>query len=94
MTAAQGMDVVERLPGCKGQAAGAVVSAKTLVKIEHAPVQTFEYVYQDTNGQNLGPVWKTQSFLLNETYMVIHLQDCHVKGNLRKFFWKTNGQSS
>ena len=42
MTAAQGMDVVERLPGCKGQAAGAVVSAKTQVKIEHAPVQTLD----------------------------------------------------
>ena len=28
-------------------------------------VQTFGYVYRSTNGQNHGPVWKTQSFLLN-----------------------------
>ena len=27
-------------------------------------VQTYGFVYHDTNGQNHGPVWKTQSFLL------------------------------
>ena len=35
----------------------------------------FGYVYQNTNGQNRGPVWKTQSFLLNEIYTVIFQQD-------------------
>ena len=73
MTAAKIMDIISRLPGCDGQAADAV-SAKTQVKMEDAhkfvedsknrSVQTFGFVYHDTNGQNHGPVWKTQSFLL------------------------------
>ena len=74
MTAAKVMDIISRLSGCAGQAADAV-SAYTLVKIEDASkllkfqnrnVQTFGFVYHDTNGQNHGSVWKTQSFLLNE----------------------------
>ena len=60
MTAASVMDIISRLPGYAGQAADAV-SAYTLVKMENA--QTFGFVYHDTNGQNHGPVWKTQSFL-------------------------------
>ena len=28
--------------------------------------RTYGFVYHDTNGQNHGPVWKTQSFLLSE----------------------------
>ena len=73
MTAAKIMDIFSRLPGCDGQAADAV-SAYTQVKMEDAhklfkkiqnrSVQTFGFVYHDTNGQNRGPVWKTQSFLL------------------------------
>ena len=35
--------------------------------------QTFGFVYHDTNGQNHGPVWKTQSFLLSEICIVILL---------------------
>ena len=35
--------------------------------------QTCGFVYHDTNGLNHGPVWKTQSFLLNEICMVIPL---------------------
>ena len=80
MTAAKIMDIISRLPGCDGQAAGAV-SAKTQVKMEDAhklfknffnrSVQTHGFVYHDTNGQNHGPIWKTQSFLLNEIYMVL-----------------------
>ena len=84
MTAANIMDIMSRLPGCAGQAADAV-SAYTQVKMEDASkllkkfpnrnVQTFGFVYHDTNGQNHGPVWKTQSFLLSGICMVILWQD-------------------
>ena len=95
MTAAKIMDIISRLPGCDGQAADAV-SAYTQVKMEDAHkllkipksecVQTFGFVYHDTNGQNHGPVWKTQSFLWSEIYMVILWQDCYGEGNLRKSY--------
>ena len=93
MTAAKIMDFICRLPGCDGQAADAV-SAYTQVKMEDAhklkfqnrSVQTFGFVYHDTNGQNHGPVWKTQSFLLSEICMVILWQDFYGKGNLRKSY--------
>ena len=94
MTAAKIMDIISRLPGCAGQAADAV-SAKTsykmlddpkLLKIPNRNVQTFGFVHHDTSGQNHGPVWKTQSFLLSEIYMVIPWQDCYEKGNLRKSY--------
>ena len=58
MTAAKIMDIISRLPGCDGQAADAV-SAYTQVKMEDAhklfkfpnrSVQTFGFVYHDTNG--------------------------------------------
>ena len=64
MTAAKIMDIISRLPGCDGQAADAV-SAETQVKMEDAHkllkkfqnrnVQTFGFVYHDTNGRNHGP---------------------------------------
>ena len=57
-------------------------------KFPNRNVQTFGFVYNDTIGQNHGPVWKTQSFLLNEICMVILWQDCYEKGNLRKSFLK------
>ena len=95
MTAAKVMDIISRLPGCAGQAADAV-SACTQVQMEDAPkllkipksrnVQTYGFVYHDTNGQNHGPVWKTQPFLLNEICMVILWQDYYGKGNLRKSY--------
>ena len=94
MTAAKIMDIISRLPGCDGQAADAV-SAYTQVKMEDATnyenfqnrsVQTFGFVYHNTNGQNHGPVWKTQSFLLNAICTVILLQDYYGKGNLRKSY--------
>ena len=47
-------------------------------------VQTFGFVCHDTNGQNHGPGWKTQSFLLSEICTVILWQDCYGEGNLRK----------
>ena len=61
-------------------------------KITNRNVQTFGFVYQDTNGLNHGPVWKTRSFLLSEIYMVILWQDCYGKVNLRKSFWNTVGR--
>ena len=48
-------------------------------KFPNRNVQTFEFVYHDTYGQNRGPVWKTQSFLLSEICMVIFWQDCYGK---------------
>ena len=92
MTAAKIMDIISRLPDCDGQAADAV-SAYTQVKMEDAQklskkiqnrsVQTFGFVYHNTNGQNHGPVWKTQLFLLSGICMVILWQDYCGKGNLR-----------
>ena len=79
MTAAKIMDVISRLPGSDGQAADAVlaytqVKWKILTnhwKFQNRSVQTFGFVYHDTNGQNHGPVWKTESFLLSEICTVI-----------------------
>ena len=59
-------------------------------------VQILFYGYQSTNGQNHdqnhGPVWKTQSFLLNEICTVILWQDHYGKGKSRKFYWHTVGK--
>ena len=95
MTPAKIMDIISRLPGCDGQEADAV-SAYTQVKMEDAHKllknskigmsRHFGFVYHDTNGRNHGPVWKTQSFLLNEIYMVILWQDFYGKGNLRRSY--------
>ena len=71
MTAAKVMDIISRLPGCAGQAANAVIClypgqngrcSKIMEKFQNRNVQTFGFVYHDTNGQNHGPVWKIQSF--------------------------------
>ena len=73
MTAAKIMDIISRLPGCAGQA-GDATSWKMLQffwKFPNRNVQTFGYIYQNTNGLNHGPVWKTQSFLMSETCTVI-----------------------
>ena len=58
-------------------------------KFPNRNVQTFGFVYHDTNGLNHAPVWKTQSFLLSEICMVIIWQDCYGKGNWRKSCWNT-----
>ena len=47
--------------------------AHKFLKIPKSSVQTFGFVYHDTNGQNHGPVWKTQSFFLNGICTVIFL---------------------
>ena len=101
MTAVKVLDVIARLPDWDGQAADAV-SAFSQVKMEDAhkniensknrSVQTFGFVCHNTNGLNHGPVWKIQSFLLNEICTVILCQDYCGKGNTRKFFWKTDGK--
>ena len=96
MTAAKIMDIISRLPGCDGQAADAA-SAYTQVKMEDAhkllkkkiqnrSVQTFGFVYHDTNDLNHGPIWKTQSFLSKRNYTVILWQEYCGKGNLRKSY--------
>ena len=84
MTAAKIMDIISRLPGCDGQAADAV-SAYTQVKMEdaHKLSKIPKSECPDTNGQNHGPVWKTQLFLLSGIYTVIFWQDYCGKGNLR-----------
>ena len=61
-------------------------------KFQSQNVQIFQYVDQNTNGPNHGPVWKTQSFLLSEICTVILWQDYFGKGNSRKFFWNTVGR--
>ena len=61
-------------------------------KFPNRNVQTIVFVYHDTNGQNHGPVRKTQSFLLSEICTVILWQDCYGKGNLRKSYWSTVGR--
>ena len=95
MTAAKVMDTTSRLSGCAGQAADAVSAKKPRYKwkmlhnnekFQNRSVQTFGFVNHDTNGQNHGPVWKIQSFLLSEICMVILWQDCCGKGNLRKSY--------
>ena len=62
-------------------------------KFQNRSVQTFGFVYHDTNGQNHGPVWKTQSFLLNAICTVILWQDYYGKGIFRKSYWSTYGRS-
>ena len=57
-------------------------------KFPNRNVQIFGHVYRSTNGLNHGPVWKIQSFLLNEICMVILWQDCCGKSYIRKSFLK------
>ena len=61
-------------------------------KFPNRNVQTYGFVYHDTNGLKHGPVSNTQSFLLSEIYLVILWQDYYEKGNLRKSYWSTFGR--
>ena len=83
MTVAKVMHLISTLPGCGGQAADAI-SAYTQVKMKDAPslLEIPESECPDIwirlprhKWPNHGPVWKTQSLLLNEIYMVILWQD-------------------
>ena len=67
---------------------------QNIEKFPNRNVQTFGFVYEATNGQNHGPVWKTQSFLLSKICMVILWQDCYGKGNLRRSFLKYGWEKS
>ena len=51
-------------------------------------------VYHDTNGQNHGPVWKTQSFLSKGVCTDTHLLVTCGKRESRKFLWNLDGGSS
>ena len=95
MTAAKVMDTISRLPGFDGQAADAVSAlypckngtcSQTNENFQNRSVQTFGFVYHDTNGLNHGPVSKTQLFLLKGICTVILWQDYYGKGNLRKSY--------
>ena len=46
---------------------------KLLKKFPNRNVRTFGFADHDTNGQNHGPVWKTQSFFWKGIWMVGHL---------------------
>ena len=61
-------------------------------KFPNRNVQTFGFVYHDTNGLNHGPVWKIQSFFLSEICKVILWDDCYGKGNLRKSYCSAVGR--
>ena len=63
-------------------------------KFPNRDVQTFGFVYQDTNGLNHGLVWKIQSFLLSETCTVIFQQNFNGDCNSRKLFWESEGKTS
>ena len=94
MTAARVMDIISRLLGCAGQAdlyPGKNGRCSKITESSNSD-QTFGFVYHVTNGQNHGPVWKTQSFLLSEICTVILWQDYYGKGNLRKSYRSTVGK--
>ena len=63
MTAATIMDIISRLPGCDGQSADAVSAytqvkmkdAHKLLKFQNRSVQTFGFVYHDTNPRHKWP---------------------------------------
>ena len=102
MTAAKIMDIISGLPWLRWTSSRRSISlypvsmedAHKLLKIPKSECQTFGFVYHDTNGQNHGPVWKTQSFLLSEICMVILWQDYCGKGNLRKSYETWMGENS
>ena len=97
----QQQDIISTLPGCAQDKQLTQYLLKPRSKLKMLPnywkfpnrnVQTYGFVYHDTNGQNHGPAWKTQSFLLSEICMVILWQDYYGKGNLRKFNCSTVGK--
>ena len=57
-------------------------------KFQSQNVQIFGYVYRNANGQNHGPVWKTQSIFLSEICTVILWQDCYGTRQFEKILLK------
>ena len=96
MTTAKIMDIISRLPGCDGQAADAVSAffpskngrCSQMIEKSKIGVSRHGFVYHDTSGQNHGPVWKTQLFLLSEICMVILWQDYYGKRQFEKILLK------
>ena len=100
MTAAKITDIRSRLPGCAGQAEGAV-SAYIQVKLEDAPTflknsEVRVSMYLDTSTEpemvQIMVQWKTQLFLLSGICTVILWQDYYRKDNLRKSYCSTFGR--
>ena len=69
MTAAKIMDIISRLPGLLWTSSWRSIClcprqdgrcSKIIENSQNRSVQTFGFVYHDTNGLNHGPVWKTQ----------------------------------
>ena len=91
------MDVIARLPGCDGQAAGAAY-AKTQVKIggrsriahrivKSESIQTCGYVFHDTNGGNHGAqIEDLPCYFFSEICMVTHQLDCFGKDSSKKLY--------
>ena len=74
MTAAKFMDIISRLPGFARTSSWSSICLylgskwkmlQFFWKFQNRNVQTFGFVYHDTNGLNHGPIWKIQSFLLS-----------------------------
>ena len=63
------------------------------MKFRSQNVRTYGYAFQDTSGRKLGPVWKTQLFLLSGIGMVICYQDCCGNGSL-KFYLNLDEKSA
>ena len=91
-----------RLESRSGEPVRSPKTAYTQVKMEDAPkllensiIGMSRHLDSSTKTQmakSLGPVWKTQSFLLSEICIVILWQDCYGKGNLRKSYRSTVGR--
>ena len=62
-------------------------------KFQNRNFHSCGFVYHDTIGLNHGPIWKTQSFLLNGICTVILWQDCYGTGNLRRSYWNMAGSN-
>ena len=101
MTAAKVMEIISRLPGLRRPSSWCSISffpgqkwkmLQNNWKFQNRNVQTCGFVYHDSNGQNHGPVWKTQLFLLSGICTAILLAWLIWKGNMRKSYWNMDGR--
>ena len=77
----------------QGSSASRMTAAKVMGIISRLPgcaEQAADAV--SAYGQNHGPVWKIQSFLLSAICTVVLEQDCYGKGNSGKFCENTDGK--
>ena len=100
MTAAKIMDIIQ-IAGLRWTSSRCSIGlypskngrcSQIVKKFQNRSVQTFGFVYHDTNGLNHCPVWKVQSFLLKGICTVILWQDYYGKGNLRKSYRSIAGR--